>query len=141
MTLNPNDIAGFIANKAAGISGVRGASPNSIDTIPGTPWAYVGAVHQGSIIPGSWERTRMDYPLRLLIARTADAARNDQTVNSFVASFIAAFRSQGTESATVASTVITYFSTDYSETVGGEDYDGIEFTVEVVVNSAVGYTA
>ena len=138
--MDVNAIANYIATKAGGISGIRGASGQSVDTIPAAPYVVVGAVHQGSIIPGSWERTRMDFPVRLFIARTADAARTDSTVNSFVNAFIAEFRTQGTESGAVASTVITYFSTDYEETVGGEDYDGIEFTVEVVVNSAVGYT-
>lgn len=134
-------IASFLATKAAGVAGVRGASARPVDTLPGTPYAVVGAVRSGSIIPGSWERVHMTFPVRLYVARTSDAARTASTVNGFVDSFIGAFRTGGSESGTVSSTLITSWDTDVYEQVGAELYQCVDFDIEVVVTSAAGYTA
>lgn len=133
-------IASFIATKAAGVAGVRGASPRPIDTLPATPYAVVSPVRSGSVIPGSWERVHMTFPLRLYVARTADASRTASLVNGFVAAFIAAFRAGGTESSTVSSTLITSWDTDVYEEVGAELYQCVDFAIEVVSTSAAGYT-
>ncbi len=138
--MDVNAIAQFIANKAAGVSGVRGASPGPVDTIPATPYAVVLPVQDGSIIPGSWERRRMHFPVWLLIGRVADAARNQSSINGYVENMLATYRTSGTESGTVASTVVTTYRTDQYVTVGAEDYQFLEFIVEVVVNSSAGYT-
>ena len=135
-----NTIATTLATTASGISGIRGASAKPLDTIPGTPYAIIGPVQNGTVIPGSWERVHMRFPLWIYIDRTADAARTQNAINSYVNGVIAAYRSGGTESATVASTLVTEWRTDMFETVGATEYQVLEFFIDVVVNSAVGYT-
>lgn len=133
-------IAQFVATKAAGVSGIRGASPSPVDTLPGTPYAVVQPVRTGSVIPGSWERVHMTFPLRIYIGRIADAVRTQGLINPFVNDVLAAFRTSGTESGTVASTLVTTWESDLYEVVGSETYQVLQFEVEVIVNNAVGYT-
>lgn len=132
-------IADSLSATAAAIATVRGASSQPVDTIPATPYAVVGAVENGTVIPGSWERTRMRFPLWVYWARTQDAARVQKGLNPFVNSVIAAYRSNGTQGGTIASALVTEWTTNKYDTVGAEEYQVCEFWIEVVVNSAVGY--
>jgi len=138
--MDANAIATWISNTAAGVLGIRGASPTPLDSIPVTPYAVVGPIAGATVIPGSWERVHLPYPLRIYVGRISGAGRDDNLVLSLVNGLIAAFRFGGTESGTVASSLLTHFDTALMEELGGTAYRVIDATVEVVVNSGSGYT-
>lgn len=138
--MDANAIATWIASTAAGVSGMVGASSTPLDTIPNTPYAVVGDP-KITIVPGSWERVHLAYPMRVYVGRMAGAGRDATTVRSLINGLIAAFRLGGTESGTVASSLLTDLDTNLFEDLGGTSYRVMDGTVEVVVNSGSGYTA
>lgn len=136
-----NTTATNLASALAAISGVRGASSVPPDTIPGTPYCVVGAP-KGKLTPGSWEIIEYTFPVDYLIARTSSEDRDQKTINDALDAVIAAFRSGITLSGAVDYALIDTFDTEkFYKGPGNEDYQSIQFTVQVLVATGETYTA
>jgi len=139
--VNTNALAVAVAAKAAGISGMRGASPLLPDTIPASPWSIVGA-HSATFEMDSANRSRVRYtfPIRCYVERTNDAARTASLVNDLVDAFVLAYSTGLTYGATVAEGRITGWNTDLFAEVGSALYQVIELTLFVLVFDTTAHT-
>jgi hypothetical protein len=131
-----NLIAQNVAAVASSISGVRGASPWEVDTIPATPYAVVG-MSRAQIIPGDRQVTNMTMPLRLYVERIADSARDAKTTNTYVATFVTTFAKDQSLAAAVTDSYIAAWDSDVFYAIGGALYAAVDFTLSVTVHEHV----
>jgi hypothetical protein len=139
-----------IIAKAAGVSGIRGASVRMPDSIPASPW-FVLAPHTATLTPGQRERTVFTIPLRLYIERQATDDQTIQTGDDLIDLTVQAF-SQGITLATVTGTTelrLDGWDADNWITLGdapgspgsGVPYLLVEFHLRLNVTRSRNYTA
>lgn len=136
-----NLVATALAADAAAVTGISGASPAPLETLPGTPYVVIGPP-RGSIVTGSWERLFIFYPMHLFYARVQTPALDQVAINDLLDLFIAQFRTGITMGvAGVVEVVIASWDTNKEMAVGDMDYQLIEFVVSVEVDRPASYTS
>ena len=136
-----NLVATGLATTVAGIAGVSGCSPVPIENVNATPWGVIGPPKGQLLQPGGWERLLLQYPLRMYVARVSTPDRDQVAINDFLDLFLVAFRSGITQTALITEAIIKSWDTDRFYTLGGEDYQAIDFVIAVEVERAASYTA
>ncbi len=133
-------IAAAVAAKTAAVTGMRGASANTINALPASPWAVVGN-HRGTFEAGAFEEMTYTFTMHTFVERTGDDDQTQATVNDLLDAIIAAFRSGITLGTTVAQTRITAWNTDLYQETATAKYQVLETTLEILVKSGRTYTA
>lgn len=134
--MNLNTIAQNIAAVASSISGVRGASPWDVDTVPATPYVVVG-MSRAQVIPGDRQVVNAQIPFRLYVERTADGARDAKGTNSYVNDFLTTFALDQSLGGAVTDATITAWDSDVFYAIGGATYAAVDFTLSVTVHEHV----
>ena len=139
--MNTNAVCTAVAAKAVGIAGVRGASSVVPETIPAAPWVIVGS-HSATSGGGTMGRRRIDYtfPLRCYVERTADAGRTETMVNDLVDAFVNAYEAGINYGGTATEGRITSWNTDLYASIGGSDYQVIEFSLSMRVDESSNFS-
>ncbi len=136
-----NQIATGLAALAASVTGMTGCSPVPVETIPNTPYGVIGPPKGSLLQPGSWERLLLQYPMRIYVCRVGTPDRDQVVVSDLVDLFLVTFRT-GIELGTIVTeAIIKTWDTDRFYTVGGEDYQAIDWLVGVEVERPATYTA
>lgn len=144
-----NLVAQALATKAAGISGMAGASPTPIDSLNAPPWAVVGPPKGQLFQPGAEERMFLVYPIRVYVARLASSDRDQVAINDFTDLFILGWRDTSAGglgitlglAGTVMEALLLSWDTDKFATVGQEEYAVVDFVCRVEVARQATYTA
>lgn len=131
-----NSINQGIAAVASTITGVRGASPWEVDTIPATPYAVVG-MGRSSVIPGDRTVINLQVPMRLYYERLADSARNAKDTLSMVGDFVTAFALDQDLGGAATDATLTAWDADVFYAIGGAEYAAVDFTVSVTVHEHI----
>lgn len=137
-----NNIAESLRVAAATVPNVQNTAATPVESVPGTPFIYVGPPKLTQIIPGSWDTRIYAIPLIYLVQRVREDA--DQTmINEALDSVLSTFRNGITLGLLNPQPIaeIRAADTDKFYSVGGADYQGIEFTVVVEVYGPQSYTA
>lgn len=134
-----NSLAAALAAECQAITGVATASAYPVDSIPTTPFMYVGPPKLTQV-PGTWEERVYTFPLHYMVARVTEA-QDQQTVNDALDLVLDAFRTGITAGGLAVSVLITAADTDRFYTLNGTDYQSIDFEVFVQVMQAGGYTS
>lgn len=136
-----NTVATALATTVAGITGMSGCSPVPIDSLNATPWGVVGPPKGQLLQPGSWERFLLTFPLRVYLARVSSSDRDQVAINDFLDLFLVGFRSGITLGGVVTEAIIKSWDTDRFYTIGGEDFQAIDFVIGVELERAASYSA
>jgi hypothetical protein len=134
-----NQIASAVAAIAAGVAGVAGASPVPVDSVPNTPFVYLGPP-KWTQVGGSWETREYRFPMHYLIVRVGSEDRDQTAINDALDLMDAAFRSGITLGGIATSTLLLAADTDKFYDIGSASYQSIDFDVQVIVMSAQTYT-
>lgn len=139
--MNLITITDNIATIAGTITGIRGASGQELDTIPGTPYVVVGLPKALEVLPGNRQITNMAIPVYLLIERLSDQKRDLRVAYGYVPTFVTTFASnQGLSSALPTGTIDAYvnaWDTNTTYSIGGATYWAVDFTLYVTVHEPV----
>ena len=135
--MNLVTISDNIAAVASTLSGVRGASGQGLDTIPVTPYVVVGLPTGLNVIPGNRQVTNIDFPLHLYIERVSGEKRDIRALYNWIPTFVNAYAADQSLGNVVSDCYITAWDTNVVDTVGGEDYRVVDFTLSVTVHEAI----
>lgn len=131
-----------IAAVASTISGMRGASPWEVDTIPVTPYAVVG-MSRATVITGDRTVTNIEFPLRLYVERVGSGDRDAQLTNSFIGTYQTSFASNGGLHGAVTHIYISGWDADRYYLIGSATYAAVDFvltaTVHEHISQSLGY--
>ena len=135
-----NQIAAALAVEAAAISGVTGASATPVNSIPDTPYVYIGPPRVQQV-PGSWESRIYTFPMHYLVARVSgDEAADQAVINDALDAVLNAWRT-GVTLGGLGIAEIVAADGDKFYTVATQEYQSVDFDVRVSVYGAGGYTA
>lgn len=142
-----NQIATGIATQAAAVSGgtatvatMQGSSSEPVDGVPTTPYTIVGPP-RGRMLSGSWEQLIYQFPMRCYLARLGSGSLTQHDVNEYLDNFLTAWRVNLTIGGVVTEQHIVSWDTDKFYAVAGEDYQAIDFVVEVTVYRSATYAS
>lgn len=131
--------ANLAAALAAEVAGLRGASATPLDTLPGTPYAVVGAP-KGNVTPGSWEIIEYIFPVDFLISRTVSEARDQVACNDLLDLVMVSLRTGISLSGAVAYILPGNFDTNTFYTIGSEAYQSVRMELTAAIVTGQTYT-
>lgn len=135
-----NQIATALAAEAQAVTGIASASSVPVESVPNTPFIYIGPAKLTQI-GGSWEEREYHFVMHLLIARVGSEDRDQVAIDDLLDLVLNAFRNGITLGiAGVVSALLVAADTDKFYTIGTMDYQSIDFDVSVTVMSGQTYT-
>lgn len=137
-----NNIASALATAAAAITHVENTSPTPVDAVPATPFVWIGPPKIAQITPGSWDTRIYAFTMNYIIQRVREDADQLQ-LNDAIEDVLTAFRTGITLGLINPQPIAEIRAVDSDKfwSLGGTDYQGIEFTVVVEVYGPQSYTA